>query len=108
MLCRRQAPSGRPVEEKLLPKTADLTPRQRETLQWVTDFIRKNRMPPTVREIGEGLGTKGSSVFDLLKALERKGYIKREPRKARSIVVLDHRSQKSATSPGPRRSTGRE
>lgn len=86
-----------------MARTNDLTPRQRETLQWVKDFIRKNRMPPTVREIGDSFGIKSSSVFDVLKALERKGYIKREPRKARSIVVLGRNKQSAAPRRSPRK-----
>lgn len=81
----------------------DLSPRQRETLDWVKHFIHEKQMPPTVREIGEAFGTKSSSVFDVLKALERKGYISREPRKARSIVVLDRRSDQSGASEPQRR-----
>ena len=69
-----------------------LTPRQREVFSWIKAFIRKNDMPPTVREIGRAFNIKSSSVFDLLRALERKGYITREPRKARSIVVIDRNS----------------
>lgn len=86
-----------------MARTNDLSPRQRETLQWVKDFIRKNRMPPTVREIGDSFGIKSSSVFDVLKALERKGYIKREPRKARSIVVLGRNTQSAAPRRSPRK-----
>lgn len=79
-------------------ETDDLSTRQRETLLWVENFIRQNRMPPTVREIGDAFGIKSSSVFDLLKALERKGYIRREPRKATSIVILDAGPEKRVTS----------
>ncbi len=90
-----------------MARTNELSPRQRETLEWMRDFIRRNRIPPTVREIGAAFGTKSSSVFDLLKALERKGHITREPRKARSIVVLDRRSNQTGASErqrgGPRK-----
>ncbi len=65
----------------------DLTPRQREVLEWVKTFIREHSMPPTVREIGREFGIKSSSVFDLLKALERKGYLRRGELGARSLIV---------------------
>lgn len=64
-----------------------LTPRQRETLDWVKGFIRKNGMPPTVREIGGAFDIKSSTVFELLKALERKGYLRRGDLGARSLIV---------------------
>lgn len=74
-------------EGVIVPRTTDLTPRQRETLEWIKEFIRSNGMPPTVREIGGAFGIKSSSVFDLLKALERKGSLRRGDRGARSLIV---------------------
>ncbi len=75
-------------------RVADLTKRQRETLDWVKEFIRENGLPPTVREIGDAFGIKSSSVFDLLTVLERKGYLRRRDRGARSLIVsgIDRRS----------------
>jgi len=67
-----------------------LTPRQREILDWIKAFIREHGMPPTVREIGDAFDIRSSSVFDLLKALERKGYLRRGDLGARSLVVEDH------------------
>ena len=55
-----------------MPRARELTPRQRQTLAWIKEFIRENGMPPTVREIGGAFGIKSSSVFDLLRALERR------------------------------------
>jgi len=64
-----------------------LTPRQGEILSWVKGFIREHGMPPTVREIGAAFEIKSSSVFDLLKALERKGQLRRGDMGARSLIV---------------------
>jgi len=69
------------------PTMRDLSPRQRETLEWIKGFIREHGMPPTVREIGAAFGIKSSSVFDLLKALERKGYLQRGDLGARSLII---------------------
>ncbi len=65
----------------------ELSPRQRETLDWIKGFMQAQGMPPTVREIGDAFGIKSSSVFDLLTALERKGHLKRGSRGARSLIV---------------------
>lgn len=86
-----------------MARTNDLSPRQRETLEWMREFIRRNHIPPTVREIGAAFGTKSSSVFDLLRALEQKGYIKREAHKARSVVLLGSRFDQGTSSAGPGR-----
>ncbi len=46
--------------------------------------------PPTVREIGEAVGLSSSStVQNHLNTLERKGYIRRDPTKSRTIEVVD-------------------
>jgi len=58
-------------------------------LNWIMDFIQEHSMPPTLREIGDSFGMKSSSVFDHLKALEQKGYIKRGEMGARSLIVKD-------------------
>jgi len=77
----------REVTDMVKAQREQLTPRQREILDWVKDFIRDNEMPPTVREIGAAFDIKSSSVFELLKALERKGYVRRGDRSARSLIV---------------------
>jgi len=65
------------------------TPRQREVLVFVEQFIAEHAYPPTLREMGVGLGIASTNaVTDHLLSLERQGYIRREPTKARSIRVL--------------------
>jgi len=68
-----------------------LTDRQREILEFIKAFIRKERVPPTVMEICEHFGFATSSCFDHLKALQRKGYLTRT-NKARSIQVAEDSS----------------
>ena len=67
--------------------TTELTPRQRQIFEWVKNFIREHAMPPTVREIGDAFSIKSSSAFELLKTLERKSYLRRGDRGARSLIV---------------------
>lgn len=67
----------------------DATPRQLEVLAaivWLTDA---NGFPPTLRELGIAMDIRSTNgVNDHLKALQRKGLIRREPLKSRSIVVV--------------------
>jgi repressor LexA len=66
-----------------------LTERQGQVLKGIHDIAQQKRYPPTVREIGERLGLRSScTVQRHLEALERKGYIKRDRTKARSIEIL--------------------
>ena len=69
--------------------TPGLTPRQEETLRWIREFVREQGMPPTVREIGRAFDIKSSSVFYLLKELERKGFLRRGELGARSLILSD-------------------
>jgi len=65
-----------------------LTERQKETLLWIKNFIRKNQMPPTVREIGRAFDIQSSTAFHILKALQGKGYVQRGNLGARSLKLL--------------------
>ncbi len=68
----------------------ELTERQRQILQVVYDRQRARGYPPTVREIGQEVGLSSScTVQKHLNALERKGYIRRDPTRSRTIEILD-------------------
>ncbi len=67
-----------------------LTSRQREILEYLKFRQKVRSYPPTVREIGEAVGLSSSStVQNHLNTLERKGYIRRDPTKSRTIEVVD-------------------
>jgi repressor LexA len=66
-----------------------LTARQGQIMDWIKGFIDEHGMPPTVREIGAAFEIGSSSVFDHLKALERKGYLRRGDLGARSLILED-------------------
>ncbi len=71
-----------------------LTPKQEK----VFNFIRKRigeRLPPTIREIGEELGFKSTgTVRDYLKALMQKGLVRRMNNKSRAIELTERASFK--------------
>ena len=60
------------------------------------NFIRKRigeRLPPTIREIGEELGFKSTgTVRDYLKALMQKGLVRRMNNKSRAIELTERAS----------------
>ncbi|HYZ97476.1 MAG TPA: transcriptional repressor LexA [Acidimicrobiales bacterium] len=65
-----------------------LTARQREVLEIIEQHVRDHGYPPSVREIGDVIGlTSPSTVHAHLGALERRGYIRRDPTKPRAIEV---------------------
>lgn len=66
----------------------DLTRRQQEVLAGIRIIFQETGYPPTVRELGERLGLRSScTVQRHLEALERKGFIHRNPTKARTIEI---------------------
>ena len=66
-----------------------LTGRQQQVLEGIHKIAGEKGYPPTVREIGELLGLRSScTVQRHLEALERKGYLRRDRTKARSIEIL--------------------
>lgn len=70
-----------------------LTDRQQQILDFITGSINERGFPPTLREIGEHFGIKSTNgVNDHLKALEKKGHLRREDLKSRAMrpVVLDN------------------
>jgi repressor LexA len=66
-----------------------LTNRQKEILDFIKQSIVKRGFPPSVREIGEHFGIYPRAAFDHLRALERKGFLKRSAAKSRGIEVRD-------------------
>lgn len=71
------------------PTPEDLTERQHRVLSFIDAQIRRNGFPPTIREIGRHLGIRSTNgVNDHLNALERKGFIKRQDHKSRTLVVV--------------------
>jgi repressor LexA len=66
----------------------DLSPRQRRIMEFLRDWGDQHGYPPSVREIGEAVGlVSPSSVAYQLKALERKGYLRRDPNRPRAVDV---------------------
>ncbi len=70
------------------PDDSGLTPRQRAILRMIEETMADRGYPPSVREIGHGVGlTSPSSVAHQLKTLEELGYLRRDPNRPRALVV---------------------
>ncbi|MEU6646790.1 transcriptional repressor LexA [Saccharomonospora sp. NPDC046836] len=84
-----------------LPEIAEpddsLTPRQRKVLEVIREWVDRYGYPPSVREIGEAVGlTSTSSVSHQLRALQRKGYLRRDANRPRAVGVLAADSERTA------------
>ncbi|MGH3326371.1 MAG: transcriptional repressor LexA [Streptomycetales bacterium] len=87
---RRDQPGGARVHD-FPDGPADesgLTPRQRKVLEVIRDSVGRRGYPPSMREIGDAVGlTSTSSVSHQLAALQRKGFLRRDPHRPRAFVV---------------------
>jgi len=66
-----------------------LTNRQKQVLDFITDYVRDVGYPPTVRDIAGAFKISSKGAYDHLTAIEKKGYIKRNPTKPRAIELMD-------------------
>jgi repressor LexA len=65
-----------------------LTWRQRKVLQVIRESVQRRGYPPSMREIGEAVGlTSTSSVSYQLSTLQRKGYLRRDAGRPRTVEV---------------------
>ena len=61
-----------------------LTPRQRRILEVIKAAVELRGYPPSIREMGEAVGlASSSSVAHQLRALEQKGFLRRDPNRPR-------------------------
>lgn len=66
-----------------------LTSRQQKVYDSIVQAIQENGYPPTLREIGQKLNIKSTNgVSDHIKALQRKGYLKKGDLRARALTPL--------------------
>ena len=68
----------------------ELTPRQKEILEMIQEFIGETGMPPTRAEIARELGFKSANAAEEhLRALQRKGVLELLPGASRGIQLKD-------------------
>src|SRR5436305_10084314 len=70
--------------------TDQLTDRQAKILDYIRYVTKVRNYPPSVREIGEAVGLSSSStVHNHLNQLERRGLIRRDPSKSRTVQLVE-------------------
>lgn len=85
--------------------TEQLTERQNKILDYIRYVTKVRSYPPSVREIGEAVGLSSSStVHNHLNQLERRGLIKRDPSKSRTVQLVqdaqvDHQRRNAVSVP---------
>lgn len=66
-----------------------LTKRQRQVYDYIADFVSRNGYSPSFEEIGDGMGLNSlATVHKHISNLEKKGLLKRDYNRSRSIDLL--------------------
>jgi repressor LexA len=74
--------------------TENITKKQKEILDYITEFISVNGYSPSYREIADYFGLSSpATIFEHIKGLEDKGFIKAENKKARSIKIFNEKKK---------------
>jgi repressor LexA len=69
-----------------------LTKRQEETLDYIRNYIEKHSYPPTIREMAASFNISVKGAYDHIKALEKKGRIRCDGNRSRTIEILDKKA----------------
>lgn len=65
-----------------------LTERQRAALDFITRYIAEHDVAPSIQEIGRAMGTSATAALAHVVALEKKGYVRRNPHEWRSLELV--------------------
>jgi repressor LexA len=66
----------------------DLTKRQQEVLAFIAGYTKTRNYAPTVREVGAHFSISVKGAYDHVKALKRKGFIRQESKRSRTMEVV--------------------
>ena len=68
-----------------------LTAKQQNVYDYIRKKVGRIGYPPSVREIAQQFGISTRAAYDHLRAIEKKGYIRRDPMKPRAIEIVGSR-----------------
>ena len=74
-----------------------LTAKQQRVLDYLQHEITTNGQVPSLRQAAAELGVSHAAIAQILKALEEKGYLKREGRYSRTVHLLNRARETSAS-----------
>jgi repressor LexA len=74
-----------------------ITPKQERVLDYLRHEITANSQVPSLRQAAAELGVSHAAIAQIIKALEEKGYLKREGRYSRTVHLLNRARETSAS-----------
>jgi repressor LexA len=73
-----------------------LTEKQQRVFDYLQHEIAKNGQAPSLRQAATDIGVSHAAIAQLIKALEEKGYLKREGRYSRTVYLLNRAHETAA------------
>jgi repressor LexA len=71
------------------------TKRQKEVLTFIAEYIQEHAYPPTIREIADYFDISVKGAHDHVTAMRKKGLIKQEDKRSRTMELLGNRENGS-------------
>ncbi|MCL2720610.1 MAG: transcriptional repressor LexA [Treponema sp.] len=71
----------------------ELTIRQKQVLNFIADYIKKNSYPPTIREIADNFSISVKGAHDHITALRKKGHLKHTEKRPRTMGLTQKRPE---------------
>ncbi|MDR0316182.1 MAG: transcriptional repressor LexA [Treponema sp.] len=69
------------------------TERQTEVLSFISEYINVHSYPPAIREIADHFGMSVKGAYDHITALKRKGYLKQDGKRPRTMELVKSKEQ---------------
>lgn len=76
-----------------------ITERQQEVLDFIREFIRGNKYPPTIREISDHFGISVKGAHDHVRLLRKKQVIRFDTNRSRTIEILEEDDREQSSEP---------
>ncbi|MEE2709690.1 MAG: transcriptional repressor LexA [Gemmatimonadota bacterium] len=70
-----------------------LTDKQQNVFDFIREQVNRMGFPPSVREIAQSFEISTRAAYDHLRAIEKKGYVRRDPMKPRAIEILGNKGR---------------
>jgi repressor LexA len=70
-----------------------LTGKQQRVYEYIRQQVNRIGFPPSVREIAQTFEISTRAAYDHLRAIEKKGYIRRDPMKPRAIEIVANKGR---------------
>ena len=75
---------------------SQMTPKQQQFLDYFQHELMNSGQAPSLRQAATDLGVSHAAIAQIIKALEEKGYVKREGRYSRTVHLLNRTRQTAA------------